>query len=269
MRQSFEHMKTFCGEFLLLVTAVTLASTAAAFWFFKPYGQSAMLAAAGFVVTVTLLSAVPYLTYVVLRFSSLLADNNGLMKAATTDRLTGVLNRQGFDKKMKAHLRALVGRPDLGLMVLIVDADHFKQINDSLGHPVGDQALKKIAATLMRSVRGSDAVGRLGGEEFVISLPCSDPQKGAMVAERLRMAINRLYVGSGTQSTQLSVSLGGVFLKTPQPFDRIYAAADANLYQSKQNGRNRTTITSIAARGRNRFGLPDTPPAQPALQAAR
>ncbi|NDW04465.1 GGDEF domain-containing protein [Jiella pacifica] len=246
-------MKTVWGEFVLLAVVVTLATTALALWFFKPYGEAVMLRAVGFTVAVAVASALPYLAYLALRVSSLYADNDGLMRAALTDRLTGVLNRQGFDRKFRSHLRLLLGESDKGLMLLIVDADHFKKINDRLGHPVGDIALKKIAATLKKLTRESDAVGRLGGEEFVISLPCSNADQGEMVAERLREAINRLHVGSHTKGAQLSVSIGGVFMRSPQPFARVYEAADANLYKAKEGGRNRCTITAITAQGNGRL----------------
>ncbi|MCB8838417.1 GGDEF domain-containing protein [Aurantimonas sp. VKM B-3413] len=253
MNRHFTFIKDACGEFMLLVAVVTLASVAFTFATFQSYGQDVLLSALLLALGIPLASAVPYLIFLSVRMSSLMTDNDGLQRVATTDRLTGVLNRQGFDRKIRRHIHGLVGQTEMGLLVLIVDADHFKRINDRLGHPVGDQALKKIAATLHRSVRGTDAVGRLGGEEFVVSLPCTDPEQGMAVAERLRQAINRLVVGQGANSAQLSVSIGGAFLRTPQSFDRIYAVADANLYRSKQDGRNRCTITSIAAGGRGHF----------------
>ncbi|MCE7028404.1 GGDEF domain-containing protein [Jiella avicenniae] len=260
MNQSNDQTKTVCAEFILLAVVVTLATTALALWFFKPFGETVMIRGVGFAAGISVASALPYLAYLAFRVSSLYADNDGLMRAALTDRLTGALNRQGFDRRFRSHLRSLLGQSDKGLMLLIVDADHFKRINDRLGHPVGDVALKKIAGTLKRLTRESDAVGRLGGEEFVISLPCSNVDQGEMVAERLRAAINRLYVGSGTKGAQLSVSIGGVFMRSPQPFARVYEAADANLYRAKEGGRNRCTITAITTHGHGRLrgidGLP-------------
>lgn len=252
MNEPKDRMKTVLGEFILLVIIVTLAATALSLWFFKPYGQTILMPAVGFTVAIAVASALPYLAYLAFRVSSLYADNDGLMRAAMTDRLTGVLNRQGFDRRFRGHLR-LLAQSDKGLMLLIVDADHFKRINDRLGHPVGDVALKRIAGTLKKLTRASDAVGRLGGEEFVISLPCSNAEQGEMVAERLRAAINRLHVGSGTNGAQLSVSIGGVFMRSPQPFERVYEAADANLYKAKEAGRNHCTITAITAHGQGRL----------------
>ena len=266
MQPSTDRLKTVCGEFALLAVVVTLATAALALWFFKPYGEAVMMTAVGFTVSVAAAGALPYFAYLTFRVSSLYADNDGLMRAAMTDRLTGVLNRQGFDRRFRLHLRSLLGQTDRGLMLLIVDADHFKKINDRLGHPVGDIALKKIAGTLKKLTRESDAVGRLGGEEFVISLPCGNAEQGEMVAERLRAAINRLYVGSGTKGSQLSVSIGGVFMRSPQPFARVYEAADANLYRAKEGGRNRCTITAITAQGNGRLrGADGSPAATPSL----
>ena len=245
MQQPSFRTRAACGEFILLSVVVTLGTAALSLWFFKPYGEKVMMQAVGFTVILAALSVVPYVIFLYFRVSVLYADNDGLMRVAMTDRLTKVLNRQGFDRKFRDQMRALAGQNDKGLMLLIVDADHFKRINDRLGHPVGDVALKKIAGTLKKLTRNSDAVGRLGGEEFVISLPCSTAEQGEMIADRLRMAIHQLYVGSGPNTAQLSVSIGGVFLRRPQPFQGIYEAADANLYRAKQAGRNRCTISTL------------------------
>ena len=118
-------------------------------------------------------------------------------------------------------------------------------------------------------MRATDAVGRLGGEEFAVSLPCTDPEQGMAVAERLRQAINRLVVGEGTSSAQLSVCIGGAFLRTPQSFDRIYAVADANLYHSKRTAgiaapspRSRPAGAVISGRARRTSRSPSSTPAE-------
>ncbi|WP_370196150.1 GGDEF domain-containing protein [Aurantimonas coralicida] len=250
MARSFQHIRTIFGEFVLLLLAMTLLSVVAAFHIFDGVGQAALNRALGFAVVVPMLSAVPYALYFVVRLTGLMQHNDGLQRAATTDRLTGVLNRPGFDTVIRRHMAALGDHQYAGLMLLIVDADHFKRINDRLGHPTGDKALKAIAGALKRSMRGSDAVGRLGGEEFAISFPCTSLEQGKAVAERLRLSIGKLSVSDGKQSARLSVSIGGAFYTTPQLFDRVYGAADVNLYHSKRTGRNRTTITSVAAHGR-------------------
>lgn len=254
MQRSPTDIKSVCSEFAALVAATTLLSGAAAFFLFRPYGETVMMEAVRFAIAAPLLAAGPYLGYLALRLSDLLVRNDGLERATRTDRLTGALNRQGFDLAVRSHMRALAthGGPG-GLMIIVVDADHFKRINDRLGHPVGDRALQAIATTLRRSVRASDAVGRLGGEEFVLSLPCASLHEGKAIAERLRLAINQLTVGERDRSARLSVSVGGAFLTVPQSFDSVYAVADANLYRSKEAGRNRSTVTGIAREQRKRL----------------
>ncbi|MEF2554135.1 GGDEF domain-containing protein [Aurantimonas sp. A2-1-M11] len=269
MARSFQHIRTLFGEFVLLVLAVTLLSVVAAFHIFDGLGQAALNRSLVLALAVPLISAVPYSIYFMVRLTGLMQHNDGLQRAATTDRLTGVLNRPGFDVVIRRHMAALGSHQYQGLMLLIVDADHFKRINDRLGHPVGDKALKAIAGALKRSMRGSDAVGRMGGEEFAISFPCTSLEQGRAVAERLRLSIGKLSVSDGRQSAQLSVSIGGAFYTTPQLFDRVYGAADVNLYHSKRNGRNRTTITSVAAHGRRYLQAEQPAVAQLTSQPAR
>ena len=267
MQRQPSDLKAICAEFAALVAATTLLSGAVAFHMFRAYGEIIMMDAVRFAVAAPLLAAVPYLGYLALRLSDLLVRNDGLERQTRTDKLTGVLNRQGFDIAVRSHMRALAshGGPG-GLMIIIVDADHFKRINDRLGHPVGDRALQAIATALRRSVRASDAVGRLGGEEFALSLPCASLDEGKAIAERLRLTINQLTVGQGDRPTRLSVSVGGAFITVPQKFDSVYAVADANLYRSKEAGRNRSTITGMVREERRRLRFEGD---RPAITAAR
>lgn len=245
MRPASAQIRTACSEFLVLIVAVTLMSAISGVYLFREFGQPVLTTALLFAVAVPLVTALPYVVYLAVRLNSLLADNAGLKRAATTDRLTGLLNRAGFENEMQRHIAALQRRQEGGMMLLVVDADNFKQINDRLGHPAGDRALKAIAAELRRSIRAGDALGRIGGEEFAISLPCAAIDQGRAVAERLRLAVNALSVSEGDESILLSVSIGGAFSTSPHSFDVIYAAADHNLYQAKQAGRNRSTISAM------------------------
>ena len=251
MLQMLRQFSTIFSEFLVLVGAMMLISLAAAFGIFRGYGQDVTTTALVFALVAPLLTAVPAFLYFSSRLMALMADNDGLKRAASTDRLTGVLNRQGFNREYRRLLRGLSFARTRGIMFLIVDADHFKKINDTLGHPVGDRALRLISGTLLRSMRGSDVVGRMGGEEFGIAFPCSSLEQGGVVAERLRAAIGGLTVGEGKDCRKLSVSIGGVFFYSASPFDAIYAEADANLYRSKQAGRNRVTLSLMQPRGRS------------------
>lgn len=156
LRPAFAHIRTICGEFLVLVAAMTLMSGTAGFYLFRGFGQPVMTTAALFAFAVPLVTALPYVVYLAVRLNSLMSDNAGLQRAATTDRLTGLLNRAGFEGEIRRHIATLERKQQGGLMLLVVDADNFKQINDRLGHPTGDQALKAIATELRHSIRVGD-----------------------------------------------------------------------------------------------------------------
>ncbi|KAB0682816.1 GGDEF domain-containing protein [Aureimonas leprariae] len=198
-----------------------------------------------------LVCAIPVQAYIVLRFLALKESNNRLYRAATEDGLTRLLNRTAFRSGFDTELVRRGGgrRGDIqGFALLIVDADHFKKINDTLGHAVGDQALRLIAGTLRASVRADDIVGRLGGEEFGVLLKGAGMEEAEIVAERLRARINTLAVGPQSAPRRLSVSIGGIVFDAALPFDALFKVADANLYRAKEGGRNRAVLTN-ALRG--------------------
>ena len=129
----------------------------------------------------------------------------------------------------------------------MIDADHFKSINDRHGHCAGDVALKAIADACNSSVRDSDVVGRFGGEEFIILLPHTKAAEAALVAERIRRTIQRDGCYWHGQKIEITLSLGvaeaGLFTDT---FDKLLKAADQALYAAKNGGRNRTSIAEVA-----------------------
>jgi diguanylate cyclase (GGDEF)-like protein len=195
-------------------------------------------------------SALPLQLYAATRFVVLRRTNQQLFQIATRDGLTKVLNRAAFQKSVEMRIGPNGRRrpeDDVPHTLLILDADHFKRINDRLGHGVGDQALSLIAATLRQNVRQDDLVGRLGGEEFAILLRNAGYEEAEIVAERLRASINRLEVGPRHQRTRLSVSLGGIAFRTAVPFDALYKIADTNLYKAKTSGRNRVTLSQLGS----------------------
>ncbi|WP_141997140.1 GGDEF domain-containing protein [Amycolatopsis cihanbeyliensis] len=168
-----------------------------------------------------------------------------LEAAATRDEKTGVFNPAGWRTRAEAAL-AHTERAHTGLGLLMIDLDYFKQVNDTYGHPAGDAVLKATAATITRSVRDhNDAVGRYGGEEFVVALPDIEPGDVAIVAERIRHAVSQLAVEVGTDAqptiiTGLSVSVGTATRPTTgSTLDALIAVADGALYQAKHAGRNR------------------------------
>lgn len=160
------------------------------------------------------------------------------------DELTGLLNRRTFYRQAVAEL-SRARRDKHPMAVLLLDIDHFKNVNDRYGHNVGDQLLKHIAETLRKGSRVYDLVARWGGEEFALVLPNTDRTEAGNVAERLRMDVarTRLTLPNG-QAINRFVSIGGA-VYAPQhkdSFADVLRRADAALYEAKFSGRNRAFI---------------------------
>jgi diguanylate cyclase (GGDEF)-like protein len=164
-----------------------------------------------------------------------------LLIQSMTDPLTGLLNRRSFlDLSGKEATRA--HRHGSPFSVLMLDIDHFKKINDSHGHPVGDQAIKALAAVCGKALRPHDILARYGGEEFVLTLPQTSADGARIVAERIREAVEAVTVPSDNGEVRFTVSIGVATYGTGEPFDHVVERADQALYVSKQSGRNRVTV---------------------------
>ncbi|WP_027854961.1 sensor domain-containing diguanylate cyclase [Marinobacterium litorale] len=164
---------------------------------------------------------------------------NRLVHLARTDELTELLNRRAFLEAL-AHQLALVHRGSSHGVLMMVDFDHFKQINDTYGHDAGDQVLKHFAEIAERCLRDTDTIGRLGGEEFAVLLPDTDVEGGQVMAERLRQAVAASpTVGDGfTVDMTLSIGLCPLRAEHREVTD-ILRQADGALYRAKARGRNR------------------------------
>jgi diguanylate cyclase (GGDEF)-like protein len=162
-----------------------------------------------------------------------------LRRMATTDALTGVLNRAqvlALGQKEMDRARGL----DQGLAVLMIDVDHFKAINDKHGHATGDEALKHLVARLLAGVRRIDLIGRLGGEEFAIVLPAVTPETAGMVGERLRSSVAGHPLQCESKQIRMTVSIGvSMVRRTDHTVEQVLARADTQLYRAKDGGRNR------------------------------
>lgn len=166
-----------------------------------------------------------------------------LQAIALTDALTGVANRRFLDEALADAVRA-AHRSARPLAVLMIDIDHFKALNDRYGHPRGDAVLREVAAALRDAlVRPSDVLARYGGEEFIALLPDADAAAAALVAERLRAAVQRLgleHLDSPQGVVTVSVGTAASGLRrTPPAAAALVAAADKALYEAKCAGRNR------------------------------
>lgn len=160
-----------------------------------------------------------------------------------TDPLTNIDNRRGFDKKMKHAIETCIAE-NTSLCLIMTDIDHFKKINDTNGHLVGDNVLKVVAGKLKETVKGRDSIARIGGEEFAVILP-DTPFCGAMkLAEELRAAFEKLDLkkkSTGERIGRITLSFGvAKYIRDELP-EHFFNRADEALYQSKNAGRNKVT----------------------------
>lgn len=165
---------------------------------------------------------------------------------AIMDPLTGVANRRWIMDELERELERS-RRHNLDLSVIMVDLDHFKAINDTHGHLVGDRVLKTAASVLSETVRMTDMVGRYGGEEFLILLPDTDREAAREVAERCRrhIAATRAVVGGDTGfAITASLGVGSQHGNERLHGDSLIGDADQALYQAKRGGRNRTVVSA-------------------------
>jgi two-component system, cell cycle response regulator len=172
--------------------------------------------------------------------------NRRLEELADTDGLTGVANRRKFDKLLASeHERA--SRYRRPLSVAMVDIDHFKKVNDVHGHAVGDAALKAVAIALAETIRQSDYLGRIGGEEFGVIAPEVGPAGGLALGERLRRRVEQLVIPTEAEALKPTISIGVLAWDGIAASDRdgLLKQADDALYQAKQNGRNRVILTVL------------------------
>lgn len=169
------------------------------------------------------------------------ADQAALASLATHDSLTGLYNRRELFRILDEEIERSK-RYDFSFSVLMIDIDHFKAVNDSLGHQAGDRVLYGLAERMVDAVRPVDKVGRYGGEEFVVILPQTDSAGALAAAERIRHAVGDrpLNIGDG-QSVKLTVSIGmAMFPGDAREGDDLVDQADIALYEAKEGGRNST-----------------------------
>ncbi|MFV9507701.1 MAG: diguanylate cyclase [Oscillochloridaceae bacterium umkhey_bin13] len=168
------------------------------------------------------------------------ATQSTLERMASTDPLTGIFNRRHFFDQAK-QLVAAPAQVSPSSAILMIDIDHFKQLNDTYGHAAGDQALIAVAQIIKSQTRSHDLLARYGGEEFVLLLPATTSDLACQVAERITSAIRSTNFDlGGTQPVRISVSIGIACAHAPLPeLDPLLHQADESLYQAKANGRDR------------------------------
>jgi diguanylate cyclase (GGDEF)-like protein len=208
----------------------------------RPYQQRVMYAALGSFALLVLLGFL--FGRPILRT---LGDFRRIASQAVTDALTGLANRRSFDEELALEWRRAerVGDP---LALILADIDDFKQVNDTYGHQLGDEVLRKVAETLGSGVRQVDLAARYGGEEFAVIVPESDLAGAARLAERLRTDLLKAQVElpGGTQ-LRVTASFGVAIKGELTRAEQLIAAADEALYEAKRAGKNRVAPTPALA----------------------
>ena len=173
-----------------------------------------------------------------------------LKRDGLTDPLTGVANRRFFERRLEEEMQRLA-RDGQALACMLVDIDHFKQVNDRFGHQAGDHVLKHIVQVLGRDLRASDVLARYGGEEFILLLPNTSPTQAAAIAERLREAVaEQAFAFAPKSPLRITISLGLACVPASRKGAEgisgaeLIQRADTALYQAKAAGRNRLVIAS-------------------------
>ena len=159
-------------------------------------------------------------------------------RLASVDELTELTNRRGLERRLRQLSESFV-RTGVPYSVVLVDLDRFKQVNDTYGHNVGDEVLRRLGRLLRQSVRGDDLVGRWGGEEFTVVCPATSVDAAAELAERLRVAIAATAFPHGIRLTS---SFGVAEARSGDGIDDVVGRADAALYDAKRTGRARVSV---------------------------
>ncbi len=164
------------------------------------------------------------------------AVHGELKERSSRDAMTGLLHRQAFFER----LTSTAGEAGV---VLVIDVDHFKSVNDTHGHAAGDQALRSIAETLEKVTGASGAVARFGGEEFCVFLPIADEFEGLKLGEKIRRQVGRIEFSPEGVRRRLTVSVGVARHSSGDSVELAISAADAALYEAKRAGRNRVVCS--------------------------
>ena len=170
--------------------------------------------------------------------------NEQLREMAFKDGLTGLYNHRYFQDLMD-HELSRSRRYKKPFSLIMLDLDHFKKINDQYGHPVGDVVLKGVSKAIQNNIRDCDFAARYGGEEFAVVLPETELKGGAMVAERIRKAVENLEIVTNGLSIDVTISIGVTChhtLTDKKDKSEIISEADKALYKSKNKGRNKTCV---------------------------
>ncbi|MEO5375527.1 MAG: GGDEF domain-containing protein [Alphaproteobacteria bacterium] len=177
-----------------------------------------------------------------------------LERLSLTDELTGLMNRRGIEERLR-HELAWSQRHGEGGVLIFLDLDGFKPINDTFGHEAGDEVLRQVAGLLRGNVRESDSVGRIGGDEFVVLMPRSPRHTGMARAGDLEHLINHAYATWNGVMIAMRASCGTQFFEPEDDWKQVLRQADADMYRKKQAGRGTLAANDTGHHGAAIFGV--------------
>jgi diguanylate cyclase (GGDEF)-like protein len=163
-----------------------------------------------------------------------------IQKLATHDALTGLINKANFSDQLQDVVARTRARPK-AITLLVLDLDHFKQVNDTYGHPAGDAVLRKTAELLKEQTKSGQLCGRVGGEEFAVLCPGDSLKGGTELGERIRFAMEKAFITFDGQHIPVTTSVGVATRESDsdESSEKLFERADARLYAAKAAGRNR------------------------------
>lgn len=230
---------TFFGTLGCLVVSLTFN-----YLYFRYTAPDAMRQGLVSATVLPIVLAGPLFLFLTLKLRELAIVNHKLNDLASVDALTGCLNRRAFTLGVESQPAIAEYADSVPGVLLVIDADRFKAVNDRYGHDAGDEALRLIASAIRASVRDGDLVGRLGGEEFGVYLRRSSRSNALDIAERIRVAVMRAEFRPKGAPHQLSVSIGCAVRDGTTGFAKLFRSADMSLYEAKTKGRNRVELSS-------------------------
>lgn len=234
-----EAWRIFQIQAVVCVLVVALAAFPALFLAERNHAMASVLCAAALVLGISL--------YCATRLMGLLEEAHDKVTTLTThDDLTRLPNRRWFFTRLDEELDRS-RRYGSGLSLVMVDIDHFRKVNDTFGHPLGDLALAEVARLISANVRTSDVVARYGGEEFMILLPESNAEQAVHVAEKLRAVVEVNDISMEGPEVKVTISCGVADLSNVRPTkgclrDAFVKAADHAMHRAKENGRNQVLV---------------------------
>lgn len=232
---------TICGTLGCLAISLSYNWIA-----FRNYDEAALRLGLISAAVLPIILAGPLFFYLMLKLRELASANHKLAELASTDHLTKCLNRRA----LVAQVELAMNRGDEATQgaLLMIDADHFKQINDTYGHDRGDAALVRIATAIRQCVRKDDLVGRMGGEEFAVMLFAVTSEEAIGIAERVRRAVGNAPVEMpGEVMHRVTISVGCAMFVGKTSFRALFSSADDLLYKAKAAGRNRVVADTKEA----------------------